>query len=95
MAATIAGSHLLVAAGPAGGDDRRWGSTRRASRLRCAKGVAVDSRLRTTNRRVFAIGDAAGGLQFTHVAGYHAGVVIRVAAVRPAGNGADRTTSPG
>ncbi len=33
--------------------------------------------LRTTNRRVYAIGDAAGGLQFTHVAGYHAGVIIR------------------
>ena len=33
--------------------------------------------LRTTNRRVYAIGDVAGGLQFTHVAGYHAGVVIR------------------
>jgi pyruvate/2-oxoglutarate dehydrogenase complex dihydrolipoamide dehydrogenase (E3) component len=30
-----------------------------------------------TNRRVYAIGDAAGGLQFTHVAGYHAGVIIR------------------
>jgi pyruvate/2-oxoglutarate dehydrogenase complex dihydrolipoamide dehydrogenase (E3) component len=26
---------------------------------------------------VFAIGDVAGGLQFTHVANYHAGIVIR------------------
>jgi pyruvate/2-oxoglutarate dehydrogenase complex dihydrolipoamide dehydrogenase (E3) component len=25
------------------------------------------------------VGDAAGGLQFTHLAGYHAGVVIRQA----------------
>jgi pyruvate/2-oxoglutarate dehydrogenase complex dihydrolipoamide dehydrogenase (E3) component len=33
--------------------------------------------MRTTNRRVYAIGDVAGGLQFTHVAGYHAGLVIR------------------
>ncbi len=40
-------------------------------------GIVVDARLRTTNRRVFAIGDAAGGLQFTHVAGFHAGIVIR------------------
>jgi pyruvate/2-oxoglutarate dehydrogenase complex dihydrolipoamide dehydrogenase (E3) component len=31
------------------------------------------------NRRVFAVGDAAGGAQFTHLAGYHAGVVIRQA----------------
>jgi pyruvate/2-oxoglutarate dehydrogenase complex dihydrolipoamide dehydrogenase (E3) component len=43
------------------------------------KGIAVDARLRTTNRRVYAIGDAAGGLQFTHLAGYHAGIVIRSA----------------
>lgn len=33
--------------------------------------------MRTTNRRVYAIGDVAGGLQFTHVAGYHASTIIR------------------
>ena len=42
-----------------------------------AAGIAVDARLRSSNRRVFAIGDVAGGPQFTHVAGQHAGVVIR------------------
>lgn len=41
------------------------------------KGVTVDASLRSSNRRVYAVGDAAGGLQFTHVAGYHAGIVIR------------------
>jgi pyruvate/2-oxoglutarate dehydrogenase complex dihydrolipoamide dehydrogenase (E3) component len=41
------------------------------------KGVTVDARLRSSNRRVYAVGDAAGGLQFTHVAGWHAGIVIR------------------
>ncbi len=41
------------------------------------KGVDVDARLRTSNKRVFAIGDVNGGPQFTHVAGYQAGVVIR------------------
>lgn len=41
------------------------------------KGVQVDASLRSSNRKVYAVGDAAGGLQFTHVAGYHAGVVIR------------------
>ncbi len=40
-------------------------------------GVKVDARLRSSNRRVHAIGDAAGQGQFTHLAGYHAGVVIR------------------
>src|SRR5439155_8047870 len=41
-----------------------------------------DARLRTTNRRAFAIGDVAGGPQFTHVALYHAGIVIRNALFR-------------
>jgi pyruvate/2-oxoglutarate dehydrogenase complex dihydrolipoamide dehydrogenase (E3) component len=41
------------------------------------KGIKVDSRLRTSNKRVYAIGDVAGALQFTHVAGYHAGQVVR------------------
>jgi pyruvate/2-oxoglutarate dehydrogenase complex dihydrolipoamide dehydrogenase (E3) component len=41
------------------------------------KGITVDARMRTSNKRVFAIGDVAGGLQFTHVAGYHAGIIVR------------------
>ena len=46
------------------------------------RGIAVDARLRTSNRRVYAIGDVAGGYQFTHVAGYHAGIFIRNALFR-------------
>ena len=45
-------------------------------------GIQVDARLRTSNKSVFAIGDCAGGLQFTHVAGYQAGIVIRNALFR-------------
>ncbi len=42
------------------------------------KGVKVGPGLRSiSNKRFYAIGDAAGGMQFTHVAGYHAGVIIR------------------
>lgn len=37
----------------------------------------MDNRLRTSNRRVYAIGDVAGGPQFTHRAGHDAGVVVR------------------
>ena len=41
-------------------------------------GIKVTNKLRSrTNRRVYAVGDVAGGFQFTHVAGYHAGLVIR------------------
>ena len=47
------------------------------------KGIVVDRRLRTSNRRVFAIGDVvAGAPMLTHVAGYHAGIVIRNALFR-------------
>lgn len=73
----FAGSHLLVAVG-------RKASTERLS-LEVAgvettrTGIRVDASLRTSNRRVYAIGDVAGGLQFTHVAGYQAGVVLRSA----------------
>ncbi len=45
-------------------------------------GISVDHRLRTTNKRVYAIGDVAGSPQFTHVAGYQAGLVIRHAQFR-------------
>lgn len=41
------------------------------------KGIKVDDRLRTSNSRIFAIGDVAGGPQFTHIAGYHAGIFVR------------------
>src|SRR6202140_3238515 len=46
-------------------------------------GILVNKKLKTANRRVYAIGDvAAGQLQFTHAANYHAGLVIRNALFR-------------
>src|SRR5260370_1234349 len=47
-----------------------------------AKAITSEARLRTPNRRAFAVGDVAGGLQFTHIALYHAGIVIRNALFR-------------
>lgn len=41
------------------------------------QGIEVDKNLRTSNKKVYAVGDCIGGYQFTHVAGYHAGLVIR------------------
>ena len=73
----FAGSHLLVAVGRRANTDTLDLAAAGVETSRT--GVKVDARLRTTNRRVFAIGDVAGGLQFTHVAGYHAGIVIRQA----------------
>ncbi len=42
-----------------------------------AERIQVGSDLRTSNRRVYVIGDAAGGLQFTHAANYHARLVLQ------------------
>ncbi|MGB2166120.1 MAG: dihydrolipoyl dehydrogenase family protein [Candidatus Puniceispirillales bacterium] len=72
---SLNGSHLLVAVGRRpnldGLDLDKAGITYDKA------GITTDNRLRTTNRRVFAIGDIAGRQQFTHIAGYHAGIVIR------------------
>ena len=46
------------------------------------RGIKVNKGLVTSNSKVFAIGDVIGGLQFTHVANYHAGIVIRRALFR-------------
>ena len=72
------GTHLLLAVGRKVQLDRL--DLDRAGVKHGPKGVEVDAGLRSvSNRRVFAVGDAAGGMQFTHVAGYHAGIVIRSA----------------
>jgi pyruvate/2-oxoglutarate dehydrogenase complex dihydrolipoamide dehydrogenase (E3) component len=81
---TIEGSHLLVAAG------RRpvvEGLALEAAGIAVDKsGIVVDRGLKTANRRVYAIGDCAGGdgagYRFTHVANYHAGLVVRNALFR-------------
>lgn len=73
--ATVDGTHLLLAVGRAAnvaGLDLEKAGVRFDN-----KGVKVSDKLRTSNRRVYAVGDAAGGLQFTHVAGYHGGLVLR------------------
>ncbi len=72
---SFSGSHLLLAVGRKTNVDSL--NLEVAGVETTGTGVKVDDSLRTTNRRVYAIGDAAGGLQFTHVAGYHAGVIIR------------------
>lgn len=41
------------------------------------QGIVVDERLRTSNQKVFAIGDVIGQHQFTHMANYHAGIVLK------------------
>lgn len=82
--AVLTGSHLLVATGR---QPRTDGLGLEAAGVAVdPDGIRVDRGLRTTNRRIYAIGDCAGagggGLRFTHVANYHAGLVIRRALFR-------------
>ncbi|MEO1024927.1 MAG: FAD-dependent oxidoreductase [Pseudomonadota bacterium] len=72
---TYQGSHLLVAAGRKVNLDKL--DLDKAG-IAFDRAIKVNENLKSvSNKHVYAIGDAAGGLQFTHVAGYHAGVIIR------------------
>lgn len=73
-------SHLLVAAGRRPVLDGLGLDA--AGIAHGPQGLKVDSRLRTTNKKVYAVGDAAGGPQFTHLAAHHAGIVIKNALFR-------------
>ena len=69
------GSHILLAVGRKVNIDKLDLDKGNVAHDRAVK---VGSDLKSvTNKRVYAIGDASGSLQFTHVAGYHAGVIIR------------------
>lgn len=71
----VRASHVLVAAGRRPNIE---GLGLEAAGIRVGpKGIEVDARLRSSNRRVFALGDVAGGPQFTHIAGYHGGIFVR------------------
>ena len=77
---TIEGSHLLLAAGRQANiahlDLNNAG-------IHCGlRGVTVDESLRTTNRRVFAIGDVTGGRGLDHAAEYQAGLIVRHAVLQ-------------
>jgi pyruvate/2-oxoglutarate dehydrogenase complex dihydrolipoamide dehydrogenase (E3) component len=78
---TIEGTHVLVATGRRPAVE---GLNLEAAGIAFDRtGIIVNKRLKTANRRVYAIGDAAAGqLQFTHAANYHAGLVIRNALFR-------------
>ena len=72
---TIAGSHILVATGRAPNVDSL--GLEAAGVAFGPRGIQVDARRRTSNRRIFAIGDVREGPQFTHAAGYEAGIVVQ------------------
>ena len=78
---TITGDYLLVATGRKPTTD---GLDLEAARIAYDRtGIFVNRKLKTANKRVYAIGDAVSGQpQFTHAANFHAGLVIRNALFR-------------
>ena len=78
---TLAGTHLLLAAGRVANVDD-LGLDAAGVELDHGRVVVGDDGLRTTNEDIYVIGDAAGGLQFTHLAEHHAGIFLRHAIFR-------------
>ena len=72
---TVDGTNLLVAVGRRANIDGL--GLDEAGIAFTPAGITVDAKLRTTNRKVYAAGDITGGYQFTHWAGYQAGLVVR------------------
>jgi pyruvate/2-oxoglutarate dehydrogenase complex dihydrolipoamide dehydrogenase (E3) component len=72
---TLTGSHLLAATGRAPALDGL--GLERAGVHFSRTGVETSPTLRTSNPRIWALGDAAGRGFFTHLAGWHASVFVR------------------
>lgn len=72
---TIEGNHILVATGRRPNVDGL--NLDAAGIAHDRRGIKVAPSLLTSNPKVYAIGDVTGGLQFTHVANYHAGIVLK------------------
>ncbi len=78
--AVVQGTHLLLAAGR---KPNVSGLNLEAAAVKYdERGIKVNKGLTTSNGRVLAIGDVVGGPQLTHLANYHAGIVIRRALFR-------------
>jgi pyruvate/2-oxoglutarate dehydrogenase complex dihydrolipoamide dehydrogenase (E3) component len=89
---TIEGTHLLVATGRRANVEDIGLEV--AGVAYDAKGVKTDAYLRTSNKRVYALGDVAAREQFTHVAGMHGSVFIRNALFRLSPGRADALPIP-
>ncbi len=80
---TIPASHVLVAAGRKANVDSL--DLDKAGVQVGRNGIAVDARRRTSNKRIYAIGDCRDGPRFTHVSGYEgSNVALEIALGIPA-----------
>ncbi len=71
----ITGTHLLIATGRTPNVEGL--ELENAGIEYDRRGIKTDNRLRTSAKRIYAIGDVASGPQFTHMAGDHASTIIR------------------
>ena len=71
----VTGSHLLIAVGRKPSLDGL--DLDKAGVTTDRNGIVTDKSLRSSNKRVYAVGDAAGRGQFTHLAGAHASLLVR------------------
>ncbi len=71
----VQGSHLLVAAGHKAATEKL--NLGAAKVEEDQQGIVVDHAMRTSNKKIFAIGDVTNTYRFTHIAGYQAGIVIQ------------------
>lgn len=72
---TLSASHMMVATGRR--PHIQHLNLESAGITFSSRGIEVNANLQTSNSKVYAIGDCLGGYQFTHVAGYQAGLAIR------------------
>lgn len=72
---TITGSHLLVATGRKANVDGL--DLDKAGIKYSSKGIEVNARLQTSNKKIYALGDVIGTYQLTHMAEYQSGIVLR------------------
>ncbi len=71
----LTGSHILIATGRKANID---GLGLDSCEVRYnPKGIAVNWRLQTSQKHIYAIGDVVGPYQFTHMASYQASVVLK------------------
>lgn len=71
----ITGTHVLIATGRKPNIDGL--NLEAAGVIYSPRGIVVDRHLRTNIPHIYAIGDCSGGPLFTHIANYHASLIIR------------------
>src|SRR5439155_7862016 len=72
---SVEGSHLLIATAR---KQKLDSLALDKAKVKCSpQGIIVNANLRTSNRRIYAIGDVTGAPPLVQVARYHAGIAVQ------------------